>query len=94
MVVVVVWFSVLPFLAPALVKGHLANLKTMVDSNGICFQTTDYTCGPAAAVTRLYVRPGCGGNGFGEIRAGRSGRRNSRTFPHKSGGRDFSLVPL
>jgi len=53
MVVVVVWFSVLPFLAPALVKGHLANLKTMVDSNGICFQTTDYTCGPAAAVTAL-----------------------------------------
>ena len=53
MVVVVVWFSVLPFLVPALVRGHLANLKTMVDSNGVCFQTTDYTCGPAAAVTAL-----------------------------------------
>jgi len=50
---VVIWFSVLPFLVPALIKGQLANLKTMVDSNGICFQSTDYTCGPAAAVTAL-----------------------------------------
>lgn len=53
MVTIVVWFSVLPFLAPALLKGHLANLKTKVDSNGICYQSTDYTCGPAAAVTAL-----------------------------------------
>lgn len=51
--VIVVWFSVLPFLFPALIKGRLANLKTMVDTNGICFQSTDYTCGPAAAVTAL-----------------------------------------
>jgi hypothetical protein len=53
MIVVVVWFSVLPFLAPALIKGRLANLTTRLDSNGICFQTTDYTCAPAAAVTVL-----------------------------------------
>jgi len=53
MVMVVVWFSVLPFLVPALIQGHLANLKTRVDSNGICFQTTAYTCAPAAAVTAL-----------------------------------------
>jgi hypothetical protein len=53
MVVVVVWFSVLPFLVPALIEGHLANLTTLVDSDGICFQTTDYTCAPAAAVTAL-----------------------------------------
>jgi len=53
MVMIVVWFSVLPFLAPALIEGHLANLTTRVDSNGICFQTTDYTCAPAAAVTAL-----------------------------------------
>jgi len=53
MVMVVVWFSVLPFLAPALIKGYLASLTTRVDSNGICFQTTDYTCAPAAAVTAL-----------------------------------------
>lgn len=53
MMVVVAWFSVLPFLVPALIRDHLANLKTRVDSNGICFQTTDYTCAPAAAVTAL-----------------------------------------
>ena len=53
MVVVVVWFSVLPFLVPALIEGHLANLTTRLDSNGICFQTTGYTCAPAAAVTAL-----------------------------------------
>jgi hypothetical protein len=53
--VVVVWFSVLPFLSPALVKGRLANLKTTVDADGICFQSTDYTCGPAAAVTALRI---------------------------------------
>ncbi len=49
----VVWFSVLPLLSPALVKDHLANLSTRFDVNGICRQTTDYTCGPAAAVTAL-----------------------------------------
>ena len=53
MTLVVTWFSVLPFLVPALIKGYLSNLKTRLDSNGICFQTTDYTCGPAAAVTAL-----------------------------------------
>ncbi len=53
MTAVVFWFSVLPFLVPALIKDHLANLKTMLDSDGICFQTTDYTCAPAAAVTAL-----------------------------------------
>ncbi|MHC4463185.1 MAG: cysteine peptidase family C39 domain-containing protein [Planctomycetota bacterium] len=53
MVVVVTWFSVLPFLVPALIKDDLSNLKTIVNTNGICYQTTDYTCGPAAAVTAL-----------------------------------------
>ena len=53
MVVVVVWFSILPFLVPALIKEQLLNIRTRVDSNGICFQTKDYTCGPAAAVTAL-----------------------------------------
>ncbi len=51
--VVVTWFSVLPFLVPALIKNDLSNLKTTVNSNGICYQSTDYTCGPAAAVTAL-----------------------------------------
>ncbi len=53
MVVVVGWFSVLPFLVPALIKDELSNLKTIVNSSGICYQTTAYTCGPAAAVTAL-----------------------------------------
>ncbi len=50
---IVTWFSVFPFLVPALIKDHLSNIKTRLDSNGVCFQTTDYTCGPAAAVTAL-----------------------------------------
>ena len=49
----VIWFSVLPFLVPALIRDSLANLTTKIDSNGVCRQTTDYTCGPAAAVTAL-----------------------------------------
>lgn len=53
MVVVVTWFSVFPFLFPALIQDRLANLKTRINAEGICFQTTDYTCGPAAAVTAL-----------------------------------------
>jgi len=53
MAVVVVWFSVLPFLVPALIRDELAGLKTLIDSDGICFQTKDYTCAPAAAVTGL-----------------------------------------
>jgi hypothetical protein len=53
MTLVVAWFSVLPFLVPALIQGRLSNLETRVDTNGICYQTTAYTCGPAAAVTAL-----------------------------------------
>ena len=49
----VIWFSVLPFLVPALIKDRLSNLQTKFDKNGNCRQTTDYTCGPAAAVTAL-----------------------------------------
>jgi hypothetical protein len=49
----VTWFSVLPFLVPALIKDRLSNLQTKFDENGFCRQTTDYTCGPAAAVTAL-----------------------------------------
>ena len=49
----VFWFSVLPFLVPALIKGRLSNLQTKFDENGVCRQTTSYTCGPAAAVTAL-----------------------------------------
>ncbi len=53
MAVVVVWFSICPFLVPALIRGHLLNLRTRVDSMGVCYQTTNYTCAPAAAVTAL-----------------------------------------
>jgi len=53
MVVFIASFSFSFLIAPALLKGHLLNLKTKVDSNGICFQSRDYTCGPAAAVTAL-----------------------------------------
>jgi hypothetical protein len=49
----VTWFSVLPFLVPALIKERLSSLQTKFDKNGVCRQTTDYTCGPAAAVTAL-----------------------------------------
>jgi predicted double-glycine peptidase len=49
----VTWFSVLPFLVPALIKERLSNLQTKFDKNGVCRQTTGYTCGPAAAVTAL-----------------------------------------
>lgn len=53
MAVFVIWFSVLPFLVPALIKNRLAHLTTRFDSDGICLQTTGFTCGPAAAVTAL-----------------------------------------
>jgi hypothetical protein len=45
--------TVWPFLIPALDRDDLAQLQTRMDPNGICLQTTDYTCGPAAAVTAL-----------------------------------------
>jgi hypothetical protein len=53
MAVVVFWFSVCPFLFPALIKGRLLKLRTTVDPAGVCYQTTNYTCAPAAAVTAL-----------------------------------------
>ena len=54
MSVVIGWFTVMPFLAPALLHDSHASMKTNINSQGICFQSTDYTCGPAAAVTALY----------------------------------------
>ena len=53
MIVFTIWFSILPFLIPALLKNHLSNISTRVDLNGICYQSKNYTCGPAAAVTAL-----------------------------------------
>ncbi len=53
MAIVIGWFTVMPFLAPALLRATHASLRTTINSQGICFQTTNYTCGPAAAVTAL-----------------------------------------
>ena len=53
MIVVVTRFCVLPFLVPALIRERLSNLETRFDPDGICLQTTEFTCAPAAAVTAL-----------------------------------------
>jgi predicted double-glycine peptidase len=53
MIVFTVWFSILPFLAPVVLKNQLSNIRTKTDLNGICYQSKAYTCGPAAAVTAL-----------------------------------------
>ena len=50
---VVCQMSVWPFLAPAFNRGYLSRLQTRVDADGVCHQSNDYTCGPAAAVTAL-----------------------------------------
>jgi predicted double-glycine peptidase len=46
-------FSVGPFLGPAFCRGRLAKAQTTIDADGVCLQSTTYTCGPAAAVTAL-----------------------------------------
>jgi hypothetical protein len=45
--------AVLPFAYPLIIKNNLAKLPTITDADNICFQSTPYTCGPAAAVTAL-----------------------------------------
>jgi hypothetical protein len=50
---VVLVFAVFPFLVPGLIRDDLAALETQIDANGVCRQSTDYNCGPAAAVTAL-----------------------------------------
>jgi Peptidase C39 family len=45
--------SVWPFLAPLFNCNELAHLHTRINADGICLQSTGYTCGPAAAVTAL-----------------------------------------
>ena len=47
-------FFVIPFISPIFIKEELEDIKTEFSSNGICLQSTDYTCGPAAAATALY----------------------------------------
>jgi Peptidase C39 family len=53
MAAIVFGMSVWPFLAPAFNQNYLARLQTKIDPNGICRQSTSYTCGPATAVTAL-----------------------------------------
>lgn len=53
MCVVVVCYSILPFLGPALIRDAMRGLPTFVDGDGVCRQSNDYNCGPAAAVTVL-----------------------------------------
>jgi predicted double-glycine peptidase len=45
--------SVMPFLMPGLQRAELSKLHTDIRNDGVCRQSTDYTCGPAAAVTAL-----------------------------------------
>ncbi len=45
--------TVWPFLAPAFNRPFWNHAMTRIDANGICLQATDYSCGPAAAVTAL-----------------------------------------
>jgi predicted double-glycine peptidase len=47
------YMSVLPFIMPALMRSYFANLITTCTPAGVCLQSNDYTCGPAAAVTAL-----------------------------------------
>ncbi len=51
--VMVLNFSILPLIAPMVVRGALLAKATKIDEKGVCRQMHDYTCGPAAAVTAL-----------------------------------------
>ena len=53
--VLVGYLGVWPSFSRAAVRDRLARLITHVPPDGICRQSTDYTCGPAAAVTGLRV---------------------------------------
>jgi len=54
MVCIIFSRSIWPFIEPAFDRKELAHLQTHIEPEGICLQTTDYTCGPAAAVTALH----------------------------------------
>lgn len=49
-------YFLLPFVLPGCVRSRLARLETRFGRDGICRQSTRYTCGPAAAVTVLRKR--------------------------------------
>lgn len=51
--VAVFYFSLLPFIQPAVAQKKMLSIETSIDENGVCRQHFEYTCGPAAAVTGL-----------------------------------------
>jgi len=53
LIAVLTAISIAPFLAPAFNRSYLAGLKTRLDGDGVCRQSNEYTCGPAAAVSAL-----------------------------------------
>jgi hypothetical protein len=53
MAMIILSMSIWPFLAPAFNRNQLLHLQTRMGADGVCRQNTDYTCGPAAAVTAL-----------------------------------------
>jgi hypothetical protein len=53
LIAVLTAMSVVPFLAPAFNRRYLVSLKTRLDGDGVCRQSSEYTCAPAAAVTAL-----------------------------------------
>lgn len=50
---VTVFYSFFPFFLPDWYHKEFSSFKTQIDADGVCRQNTDYTCGPAAAVTAL-----------------------------------------
>src|SRR3954451_22222601 len=54
LVVLIGHYALMPFLMPALLWHRMGSLHTRIDDDGVCRQTTPYTCGPAASVTALH----------------------------------------
>lgn len=51
--ILVLSYAVPPFLGPALSFREVDGIQPSRAADGVCLQTTDYTCGPAAAATVL-----------------------------------------
>ena len=59
LIVIMIWifqlkYVLLPVGSPILYRDQVSQLETKFQGN-VCMQTTDYTCGPASAVTALRV---------------------------------------
>jgi predicted double-glycine peptidase len=53
MVIFVICFSVMPCFVPVMFEREFSSLQTSINADGVCIQSRNYTCGPAAAVTAL-----------------------------------------